>query len=654
MVKVPSSFVPGVDMQAGAPAFMQAQSPQAMQSTAGQQIQQFGQGLASFGEGVNRYASALDDAANEATVRKLDMELYDEVVKEVDAFELTQFDQTRAEAPKVLDRIEQKRKQIMERAENQMQTDMLSSTLNRRVQSAVAAVERHTGKQTLEFNKVEASKRAASFFDSASRNIAGWKTIDDPNGENEYRDQVATAIKEVRAAHPGIPQFGPDGKTTAAWTAVLQNYTGKMVGQAVDRLVKDSSPGALEEARDYVEDSAKRGFITEETRQSLLGTMDNQIKERDAAIKASELLDQNPKWSEADIGLHFQEQVRNGLSPDIAERQQRRAAQLWKARSEKETQTRVQLVEWARGVLLQPAQQEGVPGGTVYNLSLRSPEEIVSILQQASPSQYAELEKRGLTRVAVADANGELYREDPRTTVILNNLISKGALKSQFSSRESLQDFLYFQQSKEQQARALAAWDAENGDGNKALELEFEDKLKGFYKGQTNKDPYVKENEAEYQVWRRSVQLAYANWQTQNRSASNPNPVASSEQLLGTIIPEAMSKVYIDDWGFDTEKTYGELLEERATNPGVFQMAYVPGAGGKPIYLKEMPVEVAGEVWKTYLAMGGGSPTITSIYQYWDSIGRPMSKDEMRKPSKPQQATPSMVAPQPVKRNFGF
>lgn len=656
MVKVPSSFVPSVDMQVGSPAFMQAQAPQAMQSTGGQQIQQFGQGLAAFGEGINRYASALDDAANEATVRKLDLELYDETVKEVDAFEAMQFDAARQEAPRVLERLEQKRKQIMERAENRQQGDMLTSTLNRRIQSASAAVERHAGKQTLEFNKVEASKRASSFFDSASRDISGWRTVDDPEGQNEYRDQIATAIDEVRAAHPGIPQFGPDGKPTAAWTAVLQNYTSKMVGQAVDRMVKDGSPGMLEETRDYIEDSARRGFITEETRLSFLGTMDNQIKERDAAIEASTLLDKNPQWTEDDIALHFQEQVKNGMPADTAERQQRRAAQQWKARSEKETKTRVSLVDWARGVLLQPVDQEGVPGG-VYNIPFRSEPEIVSLLQSSSPSQYAELEKRGLVPVAVADATGQLYREDPQATVRLNNLISRGALKSAFSSREALQDFLYFRQTKDQQTRALTAWDAENGDGHKLLVLQFSDKLGKMFKDQTGKDPADKTNQQDYQAWTNNVKAAYANWQEQNRTSSNPNPVATDSQMLQTIIPEAMSKVYIDDWWSDTEMTYGELLASK--NAEDIQMAYVLNAKGDPIYLREMPSEILGEVMKTYIALGGGSQaSMQNVYQYWDSIGRPATKQDVleksRRGPQPVQSVPPPVQLNPVKRNFGF
>lgn len=626
MVKVPSSFVPNVDMQVGSPTFMQAQSPQAMQSSAGQQLQQFGQGLAAFGEGVNRYASALDDAANEANVRKLDLELYDDIVKEVDTFEQTQFDQSRTEAPKVLERIEQKRKQLMERVENQQQSDMLTSTLNRRVQSASAAVERHTGKQTFEFNKFQASKRAASFFDAASRDIEGWRTIDDAESTSEYREQVETAIDEVRAAHPGIPQFAPDGTTNPAWSALLQNYTSKMVGQAVNRFVKDNSPEALNEARDYVEDSAKRGFISEEARQSFLGTVNNQLQERDAAVKAGELLDKNPKWNAEDVVSYFDEQLRsNAMTADEVERLQRRTLLTQKAREEVETKQNVALINWARNVMMQPVAQEGLPGG-VYDISLRPAEEIRSFLQQSSATQYADLEKRGLLNVAIADAQGKLDREDPAETVRLNNLIYRNALKSAFPSREALEQHLLGRQTKSQADRALAAWDAENGDMAAALQMKAKDKLAQTYQELTTKDPFDKVNEADFKAWERKVQLAYINWQQQNRTDKNPNPTATDSQLLQIIIPEAMSTVKIDEWGFDTEMSYSEMLA--SGDQAKIQNAYVQGSGSKVIYLREMPMDVRAEVIKNYIGQGGGSrASITAIYQYWDRIGRPLTRE---------------------------
>lgn len=644
MVKIPSSFVPSVDMQVGSPTLMQAQSPGPMQSMAGQQIQQFGQAVSMAGEGISRYADMLQDTSNEAAVRKQDLEFFDFASKELSDFSLTEMDATKDAYPKVQARLEAKRKELIERTENPAQSNMLSATLNRRMSAMNAEIDRHAGKQIMQSNKVYAARRAETLLMDASRDITGWATTDQKDGENFYRDQVDAALLEIRKAHPDINPVGPDGKPSPVWTNIVHNYMGKMVGKVVDTKVKDSTPESLQEASDYVADQYRRGYISEETRKSYSDILTNQTQERDAAIKASELLAANPKWTENDVAGYYQQQVKEGkLTAETAARQSEHAIKQAKVNEERRSEQRVGLVNWARGVLTTPVEAAGVPGGA-YNVPFRSRAEVVDILQKASPEQFAELDRQGLVPLAVADAQGQMYREDPQSTVMLNNWIRSGSLKSQFSDKNKLQEWLYFRQSKEGQQRALSAWDAENGDLTEALKLSADDKLKKMFQDIKGKDPYDAANKLEFEAWRRNVQTSLVNWQTQNQSATNPNPIPSDSQLLQTIIPEAMGNVQISrSWWADKEMSYQELVNSKDSN--LMQSAYV-NANGREIYLKEMPAEILGEVMKNFIARGGGSrATMDQLYGYWDRIGRPMTKEAVGPASVNPQTTVVPVAP---------
>jgi hypothetical protein len=274
MPRVPSQFVPQVNLQDGALPPVQAAEVVPMQSYAGEQQARLGQATERLGNVTWRIGQIIQDEMNEARIKEAEVQLGSaamKILKGQNGYLTTEGKVAETSFMPAADALDTEATKIRDELDNDMQRTMFTQLAQRNLLQYKGVMADHRNRKVREYNIEASSARADMYVDNAVQ-------IYDLNGESsEYRQAVHTVNTEIdhMAALQGLPLNSPQAK------ALRQSAMTKIARGVVRRLADKKN---FADAIGYIDQLVEFGKSSDPVQQRL------GIKEADVAEVRSALL----------------------------------------------------------------------------------------------------------------------------------------------------------------------------------------------------------------------------------------------------------------------------------------------------------------------------------------------------------------------------
>lgn len=648
MVKIPAEFVPSVGMATPSPGYIQAQSVEPAQSPFGAQLQKLGEAAASLGEGYGRLVRSVEDASNDANVKKLDLQFDDFATREVNNYLRSQMDDAKSQYPQVEDSLRRKAEEILALTENGIQRGMLSRVVDKRMSGYMSHMDRHAGDQLEKHNRFQAGARAQSMLRSARQERDGWWTEFDPTvTDNAWRDFVQSAESELAVANPGVP------RGTEGWNALVMNSMSPLIQGVVTDLLQSKQPDAIEEAQFFLEAQLSNNRIDPDKAAGLRETIANYKLTRDSVAWSESYLASNPKASEDEAADALAGMLAdNTIDANQFASRLGHVNRMITLRDHEKKKTDLALVEQASQTLNEPLTDIGTFQDGYKLGALAGDQAAMALLAARNPDLFASVMQRGLMKKVISEAQGKLDNEDPAWTRRLYQLRAAGQMATVFQSETMLRDAMMGRVAPGERNGFIEALKKEKGEAYSDFQLTTEDRLKRVFLQSTKRTTdqglpdYSKLADQgirnEFEAFKQRSKDALLKWVEQNTTPTNPKPIPSESDIYQFVLPEAFGNKVTVDEVINDEYEFTDLTPEQIKN------AFVTLRNGEQVMLGQFTSEVSAAEQRELriLAVQRGIPnTWQGIIQYWADLKASQKAGEISKPQTPQSAPTAPAAP---------